>query len=412
MFTLARSELLSTFFPTWLWQGREWSKWRIPKYDNYWINAHSHPVLSTYYPPSAITAAMCSSTKMLLDRAFSYLIMLVCLHTLLFFCGWYKLISTFSSPLIALFGAITFTFQASHLRQQPCIIYTLSWFPWMIYGLISHSILISSVSIGMIILAGYYPLAIFLLPISLVFGQWLPIGIGLLIGLPQLIPFLKYLPKTIRGKVSAPSDSPTEKQFYFGLTPLVILFLNFKLIYLILLIPLLSFLFKSNLFRVPQRAMILSCYGAIYFSLVAMQGLSSNQLILLILIQSFDLYINNRNVLPHRPYVELWEKPSRAFNTKLTRFLECNLMDGKVSGLPYPLFTGHINNLRTIGYCGSMQNNLMWKWRKSFRHDPFIDGVKEDDLTRFRVKYAYSVKRLSWPTTSVRNLYKNPNYCS
>lgn len=408
---LARSELLSTFFPTWLWQGSMWAKGKVPKYDpHYWINAHSHPVLSTYYPPSAITAAMCASTKVLLDRAFSYLIVLLCLHTLLCFCGWYKLISTFSSPLIAIFGAITFTFQAAHLRQQPCIIYTISWFPWMLYGLITHNILLSSISIGMIILAGYYPLAVFLLPVSLAFGQWIPIGIGLLIGLPQLIPFLKYLPKTIRGSVEAPSDSPIENKFYFGITPIIILLMNFKPIFLLLLIPILFRLIKSTLFRVPQRAMILSCYGAIYFCLVEMKSMDAITITLLTFIQVFDLWLHNKELIPPRPFCELWEKPSRAFNTKLTRFLEKNIGDGKVCGLPYPLFTGHINNLKTIGYCGSMQSKEMWRWRKSFKHDPFIDGVDTGELTRHGIKYAYSRKKLDWKRTEIRNLYLNPAY--
>ena len=264
----------------------------------------------------------------------------------------------------------------------------------------------------MIILAGYYPLAVFLLPISIFFGQWLPIGIGLLIGLPQLIPFLKYLPKTIRGTVEAPSDSPIENQFYFGLTPIIILIANFKPIFLILAIPLLFRLFKSTLFRVPQRAMILSCYVAIYFCLIEMKAMTNIQVIALLLVQSFDLWLNNRELIPPRPFCELWQKPSRAFNTKLTRYLDENLGDARVAGLPYPLFTGHINNFKTIGYCGSMQNKLMYKWRKSFKHDPFMDGVNEDDLTRFRIKLAYSRTKLTWPSTPIRNLYLNPSYCN
>ena len=409
MLSLARSELLSTFFPTWLWQGSMWAKEKVPKYDpNYWLVADGHPVLSTYYPINILSSIYVQGRN--IDYAFKILVFSLLGHVLFGFYGWYALISTWCNPLIAIFGAITFTFQAAHLKQQPCIVYTIAWFPWMLYGLISHNVILSSISIGMILLSGYYPLAVFLLPIAAFYGQWLPIGIGLLIGLLQLIPFLKYLPKTIRGSVEAPSDSPTEKKFYFGLTPLVILAISFKPIYLILLIPSLFGLFKSKLFRVPQRAMILSCYGAIYLSLILMKSLSDMQVILLILVQAFDLWYHNRELLPPRPFCEMWQRPSRAFNTKLTRFLEKNLGNARVAGLPYPLFTGHINGFKTIGYCGSMQNKLMWKWRKSFKHDPFIDGVNEDDLTRNGIKFCYSRKELAWPRTEVPHLYLNPSY--
>ena len=406
---LARSELLSTFFPTWLWQGREWRKGHVPRYDpHYWFNAHSHPVLSTYYPTHILSAIV--GTFLPLDTAFNLYIIHYLLHFVFMLAGWYTVFAASFVNLIALFGAITMTFQACHLKQQACIVYTLSWFPWMLHGLISHNVILSSVSIGMMLLAGYYPLAVFLLPVSLIFWQWLPIGVGFLIGLPQLIPFFKYLPRTIRGSVKAPSDSPTENKFYFGLTPIVILILSYNPIYLVITIPILFRLFKSTLMRVPQRAMILSCYGAIYFCLLEMRTMSNTQIAALTLIQAFDLWLINRDCLPPRPFCELWEKPSRAFNTKLTRFLEKNLGDGRVAGLPYPLFTGHINGFKTIGYCGSMQNNLMWKWRKSFKHDPFLDGVNGDDITRYRVRFAYSRKKLPWQNTEVPNLYLNPNY--
>ena len=405
----SRSELLSTFFPTWLWQGRMWAKGKVPSYDiHYWGSAHSHPVLSTYYPIQIISSII--GSRLHINGSFIFYSWSLISHMVWCVLGWYLFLSQSLSLQIALFGAITFTFQAAHLRQQPCIIYTLSWFPWMLYGLTTHNILLSSVSIGMICLSGYYPLAVYLLPVSLIFCQWVPIGIGLLIGLPQIIPFLKHLSSTIRGTVSAPSNSPTEKKFYFGLTPIILLLLNFKLIYLALLIPCLCLFNKSTLFRVPQRALILSCYGAIYLSLLTMTKLTNNQVIALILVQSLDLWIHNKEVMPARPFVELWQKPSRAFNNKLTQYLDKHLGEGKVSGLPYPLFTGHINRFKTIGYCGSMQTKEMYAWRQSFKHDPFMDGVDVNDLTKNGIKYAYSRKKLDWIRTSVRNLYLNPAY--
>ena len=231
MWFLSRSETLSTFFPTWIWQGREWRKGNVPRCDpHYWLNAHSHPVLSTYYPTGILTAYIGSFLS--LDLAFNLYIIHYLLHFGFMLAGWYSVLGMGCSPLVALIGAITMTFQAYHLKQQACIVYTLSWFPWMLYGLISHNILISSSSIGAILLAGYYPLAIYLLPVSLTFWQWIPIGLGLLLGSVQVIPFLKYLPKTIKKAHTEIKTPSYENNFYFGWTPIIVLGLTFKPSYL------------------------------------------------------------------------------------------------------------------------------------------------------------------------------------
>ena len=397
-FYMATSELLSTFFPYWLKGGKR---------DSYWLNPHAHPVLSSYYPLNAVSILCRKFFR--LDTSFKIYLYQSLMHYLFASVGWYLFLQGHFSPMVSLFGAITLTYQAYHLKQQHCIIYTLAWFPWILN---SNSV-ISSVAVGMTLLAGYYPLAAYLLPFGFFLNpDWVAFAIGLVIGLPQVIPFLKYLPKTIRGKVEAPSDSPTEKRFYFGVIPIILLLLNPQWRFLWILAPMaLMLLPKSSMFRVPQRVMIISVYIAIWFALQALQSeyqMESYTLMALLVIQCLDLWLHNRKLLPPSPWCELWQRPSRAFNTKLTRFLEANLGNYKVAGLPFPLFTGHVNNLRTIGYCGSMQNKLMWKWRKSFRHDPFIDGVKDDDLSRFRVKYAFSRKKPNWPGTGVKYLYRNP----
>lgn len=415
---MARSELLSTFFPTWVWQGREWSKWRVPKYENYyWLNSHVHPVLSTYYLPQILVQRVSRLFSSSLDSLYKWFGFSILVHFLWNSIGWYMVLATRCNWGVAIFGALTFTYQAYHLKQQPCIIYTLSWFPWMLYGLLTHNILIGSISIGMTILAGYYPLAIYLLPISLIYGQWLPIGIGLLIGSVQLVPFLRYLPKTIK-KVHTEIDTPVyEKEFYFGIVPIIVLGLTFKMAYLTAYLLLaLVLILKPYLPRVSERAMLPIAYLLIYYCLVAMNSLTQSQMILILIMHSFDLYWHNRELLPARPFVELYEKPSRAFNNKLTQFLEKNLGDARVSGLPYPLFTGHINKFRTLGYCGSMQLKLMAKWRGdsnpngSGHHDYFMGKEDEKPLVTARVKYAFSRSKLDWPSTEIRNLYQNPNY--
>ena len=408
-FSLATSELLSTFFPTWIWQGKQWSKWRVPKYENnYWLLPNAHPVTSTYYPLGIISSFIFSKKN--LDLAFLTFTYFNLLHFLGASIGWFIFLSWSFHPLIALFGAITFTYQAYPLKQQPCIIYTLAWFPWIA--------ICPALAIGMILLAGYYPLAIYLLPAGLILNHdplaWC---LGFLIGSVQLVPFLRYLPKTIRKQSSELSCPPWEKNFYIGLTPIILLALNFQWRFLWIFTPMiLSYVLRRHLPRIYQRAWILSAYLAIYFVIQVLGSVPQTVLFLLLIVQCFDLWIHNSALLPTRPYCELYQKPSLAFkSTSLVKFLESHLGDNRVSGLPFPLFTGLINNFRTLGYSGGMQLKLMAKWRNdkdpngSGEHDYFRSNNDNDALTRYRVKFAYSRKGISgWMQTRIKHLYRNP----
>ena len=45
------------------------------------------------------------------------------------------------------------------------------------------------------------------------------------------------------------------------------------------------------------------------------------------------------------------------------KLLKKNLGNYRVSGLPFPLFTGYIHGFRTLGYNGGFQLRDMAKWR-------------------------------------------------
>lgn len=412
LFRFATSELLSTFFPTWIWQGREWRKGRIPKYDPYyWGNAHAHPVLSTYYPFGIVSSIW--SSILSLDKAFTLFILTIGIHCCFGFIGWFLLFNSFSDTIPSLFGALTITFGAYSLKQQPCIIYTLAWFPLTL----SQNPIVSTIAIGMMLLAGYYPFAIYLIPVSIAAHllwyreAWLVLGF--LLGLPQLLPFLRHLPNTVKRLTDSCESPESERRFYVGVIPLILIpFSTSRVLLLILVSALFALGFMKQLFpRVHERWLVVTQFGIGWASVNALSNLnlSQLQLVLIVGLHAFDLFWHNRECLPPRPYCELWQRPSRVFNSKLTRFLEANLGDYRVSGLPFPLFTGHINSLKTIGYCGSMQTRDMWAWRRSFRHDPFIDGVDEDELTGRGIRFAYSRKKLYWPSTVIHGLYRNPN---
>jgi hypothetical protein len=119
--------------------------------------------------------------------------------------------------------------------------------------------------------------------------------------------------------------------------------------------------------------------------------------------------------LPPRPFSELTKKPSLAFNNRLTRYLEKHLENYRISGLPYPLFTGHINRFRTLGYSGGMQLKLMAKFRNDTNpngngsHDWFKDNDYDERLTSYRVRFSFSRKKLDkWMPTPIKHLYRNP----
>lgn len=391
--SMATSELLSTFFPTWLNGGKR---------DTYWLNPTSHPVLSSYYPVNLLSSLFVVKRRLQIDNSFRYFIYSILLHFLFCSIGWFILLRIYTSTLIALFGAITFTYQAAHLRQQPCLIYTIAWFPWIA--------ICPPLAIGMILLAGYYPLSLYLLPMGL-FLNHDPISwvLGFAIGSIQLVPFLRYLPKTIKSvKNDGTVCPPWEKKFYFGVIPILILILNPQWRYLWILAPIvISLLLKNYLPRVHQRMWIISTYLAIFLSL---QVLSSELAMGLCIVQCLDLYLNNSSLLPPRPWCELYQRPSVVFErSKLVKYLDSHLKGGRVAGLPWPLFTGLANGWKTMGYCGSMQLKIMYKWRKSFSHG--IEGLTDDQLTRYNVRFCYSRKKLDkWLPTPIRYLYRNPAF--
>lgn len=443
----SRSELLSTFFPTWIWQGRCWAKGKVPKYDPYfWINSHSHPVVSTYYPFNILSSLLvCKSS---LDKAFRFLVGNLLLHVVWCWYGWLTLFNTWTTPTIALFGSITLSFSGYNWKQQPCFIYTIAWFPWLLTGIANHNILLTGLSFGMTLLAGYYPIGIqttlIAVGASVLWGYsllWVPIGFA--IGLPQIIPFLRYLPKTIRTKkVSSIGKVPWwhpiiliwptkrcfngvgywEMAYYVGIVPLALIFASSSRAWIIGVVSYLLMigLFSKHLPRIPARWCFSFQFAIGWMAVSGLNNLHLTErvLVCLIVIQAFDLIWNNAQLIPTLPYSELYQKPSRAFNTPLTHYLEANLGDYRVSGLPYPLFTGHINRFKTIGYCGGMQLKLMAKWRKDSnpdgagQHDFFKGDGDPNDLERSRVKYAYTTAKCDWVHTEIKYLYLNPAFSS
>ncbi len=267
------------------------------------------------------------------------------------------------------------------------------------------------------------------------------VPIGVLFGLPQLVPFFRHLPKTIRmnqhddiGKVPWWHFSSLvfpqafryyvngvgfwEMSYYVGLIPLfTILYTTSRAVVLVIMASLLMIgAFGKFLPKIPARWSYTFQVALIWCAIDGLNHLHlpNRVIILLCLIQAFDLWRNNSPLLVNHPYAELYQRPSWAFDTKLTTYLDEHLGEDRVSGLPYPLFTGHINEFKTLGYAGGMQTKEMAAWRNdtnsngSGEHDWFKSNGDGKTLDEHRVRYAYTTKRIPWANTCIPKLYRNP----
>lgn len=135
----------------------------------------------------------------------------------------------------------------------------------------------------------------------------------------------------------------------------------------------------------------------------------------LTLLQMGSLVLTLPRLWPMLPYVQRWDSPERAFHSPLASSLFAKTGGYRVSGLPYPLRTGQVNQFMTLGYNGGSQA----KWMAAFRQDPNPNGsgghdwfkLNEDGplLDWYGVKYAYTYRPLrgKWKPTQIRHLYEN-----
>ena len=176
----ARGELLSTFFPSFIHLGRPNGE-RLDPY--YWIRPMVHPVLSVFYPSQLLLSKGLAGRDL---RVSFYLYHVHAIgHLLGGSLGWYWLFSLFLPGWASAFGAVTMTYSGYNIKQQPCVLYTVAWLPFLLLGIVQQHMMMSTLSFGMILLAGYYPVGIqiFLLALAITglfapsFWIWIPAGL-------------------------------------------------------------------------------------------------------------------------------------------------------------------------------------------------------------------------------------------
>lgn len=157
-FCFATSELASTAFPSSRLLGEAIRKCKLPEDQYYYPYYSSIPFLSTFYPPHMLQAYMGNYIN--LDTSYVLYIFTLLAHFFWASLGGWVLFSNMGLwP--ALFGAISIAYMGYCIKQNGSIIYTLAWMPWLLAGAEFHDTTLFGVSLGAMILAGYWPIGIY-----------------------------------------------------------------------------------------------------------------------------------------------------------------------------------------------------------------------------------------------------------
>lgn len=168
-FHYATSEPLDTAFPSSRLLG-EWyrngCRGQVDKY--YYPYYTSIPFLSSFYPPHVVQSWI--GTFLSVDVHFILYSLTMVLHFLFASIGAYLLFQGFGL-VPALFGALTLAYMGYNIKQNSCINYTVAWTPWLLLAAETHNPLLFGVSMAMGILAGYWPIWIYMVPLACLY--WL-----------------------------------------------------------------------------------------------------------------------------------------------------------------------------------------------------------------------------------------------
>ena len=161
-FVYATSEPLDTAFPSSQLLGRCLRDRRPVEDPYYYPYYRAIPFLGTYYPVHRLQAWLGSFLP--INAAWVLYSLTMVLHFLWASIGAYLLFEPMGH-LLAYFGAITFGYMGYAVKQNSCINYTLAWVPWVFLGADLHLPFLTGFSLGMMTLAGYWPIALYLWPI-------------------------------------------------------------------------------------------------------------------------------------------------------------------------------------------------------------------------------------------------------
>lgn len=353
-YLLCTSEVASTYFPRWVNIG----KGRGIFFDNYYRYPFCVSFLSTFYPFNILTAFLAGKLK--LDNAFRVYAYTILIHyfissalALFMFHQWY-------GWDVSLYGAILITYFAYNIKPQtPEYIFTMAWVPGMFLGG-----WFGAVCFGLSLLGGYYPPLIYIIPCVLFLHP--EVAFGLILGLPQIAPFLWYYFHSTRfgqvfnkeeGRVSAlrlvqlfmPWDSQVpafgihypEVSLYMSILPVLFMWFSDSRAWIPALIALLICLgIIPCIQRIPGRAIYLLSFCIAW---MATNGLSHLALpiIPIVFLQAY-LLLQNSSIYPSTPFSQWWDRPSKLYSRPYHQDA-------------WPFFTGYLWGGKTSGYKGAFR---------------------------------------------------------
>lgn len=356
-YILCTSEIASTYFPHWIWMGRSLNKGWF-KDNIYYKYPGSIPFLSSFYPPKIVTAFM--SRYLTLDRAFKLYSLDILLHSLLTsITSYFLFLPMFGSA--ALFGSLTLTYAAYSIKPQtPAFMYTAAWLP-----AIFMDGPVAGLAFGMVLLAGYYPIVVYMVPAIIFWSLYNPwVLLGLVIGLPQIIPFLFYWNKSVRSlkdnkdmdfkllprelinfffKINdvTPKNGVHYPEFsiYLGMIPLFTICLSDSRFWLLLIYSLLVVMgIFPKIQRIRARALYAATFSIALLSAHGIMLLSEALIFILTLFQSYQLLQNN-SIYPSFPFSQYSRKPSVLYSSKRDTS-------------KFPFQSGYLFEDKTDGYRG------------------------------------------------------------
>ena len=133
-----------------------------PIVDKYFYNDFTaHPINASYYPFHRLVSYL--GTFLPLDGAYVLYQFGILLHYLFASLVSYHL---FGGGMVGYLGAITLPYVGYAMKNNASIAYTVAWTPVILLGCKLNSSIVLGVGIGMALLAGYWPLLIYIIPFS------------------------------------------------------------------------------------------------------------------------------------------------------------------------------------------------------------------------------------------------------
>jgi len=281
------------------------------------------------------------------------------LHYLLASVLGYFMFLKWTTPEIALLGAISIAYAGSAVKiQESCIVYTLCWIPGIFIGG-----WVGTMAAALGFLGGYWPILLYFVPLMFYVLGWKLFLVVLAISSIQIIPFLWYWPKTIHfGRRSNIGKFPLWKLIdlfkgdtkgykingvfafelacYVGfMIPVLAVFSHSRFLIIAVLSLLLSMSFSA--FRIPARGLHLACFSMIWCAMEAFSrlGLSQEAVFVFILVKGFCL-LKNADMYPLTPFNEPIRTPKEHFYDDI-----CDVSK-------FPHFTGYVHELNVRPYTG------------------------------------------------------------